>query len=215
MTHTRNPIESPFERIATFARGVVTIPLQYGAVTVKAQIVAAKHLPPHIAGVLSIADLSESQVTIGRTKAGGVTLVTQDGYRLCDVMLGNGNMRIGLWSVSQKEVTTMSKLDMLTESQNKIYDRMILRNIICATCCARQSSIWCDRIEFENKEKGLETEKKAYMALLAIQGSEDRVPHENYDPSEAVSSSSENENEETAQEQDENVEVLLEEEVQD
>jgi hypothetical protein len=47
------------------------------------------------------------------------------------------------------------------------------------------------------------------MALVAIQSSEDRVPHENYDPSEAVSPSSENENEETAQEQDENVEMYL------
>jgi hypothetical protein len=36
---------SPFEIIASFARGVVTLPLQYGAVTVKAQIVAEKHLP--------------------------------------------------------------------------------------------------------------------------------------------------------------------------
>jgi hypothetical protein len=52
-------------------------------------------------------------------------------------------------------------------------------------------------------------EKTAYMALLAIQGSEDRVPHENYDLSETVSSSSENENEETAQQQDENVEMNL------
>jgi hypothetical protein len=60
MTHTRKPIESPFERIASFARGVVTLPLQYGAVTVKAQIVAEKHLPSLIAGVLSIDDLSYS-----------------------------------------------------------------------------------------------------------------------------------------------------------
>jgi hypothetical protein len=37
----------------------------------------------------------------------------------------------------------------------------------------------------------------------------------NYDPSEAVSSSSENENKETTQEQDENVEMYLEEEMQD
>jgi hypothetical protein len=51
--------------------------------------------------------------------------------------------------------------------------------------------------------------------VLAIQGSEGRVPHENYDPSEAVSSSSENENKETAKEQDENVEMYLEEEMQD
>jgi hypothetical protein len=141
--------------------------------------------------------------------------VTQDWDKLCDVMLDNGNVRIGLWSVSQKEVTTMSKLDMLTESHNKIYDRMILRNILCGTYCAHQSSIWCDRIECANKEKDLEMEKKAYMAILAIQGSEDRVPHEHYDPSEVVSSSSENENEETAQEQDENVEMYLEEEMQD
>jgi hypothetical protein len=153
-------------------------------------------------------------VTIGITKA-GVTLVTQDGYKLCDVMLDNGNMRIGLWSVLQKEVTTMSKLDMLTESQKRIYDRMILRNIVCGTFCARRSSIWCDRIECANKEKVLEMEKTAYMALFAIQGSEGRVPHENYDPSEAVSSSSENEHEETAQEQDENVELYLEEEMLD
>jgi hypothetical protein len=53
------------------------------------------------------------------------------------------------------------------------------------------------------------------MALLAMHGSEDRVPHENYNPSEAVSSSSENENEETAQEQDENVEMYIEEVMQD
>jgi hypothetical protein len=46
-------------------------------------------------------------------------------------------------------------------------------------------------------------EKTAYMTLLAIQSSDNRVLHENYDPSEAVSPSSENENEETAQEQDE------------
>jgi hypothetical protein len=104
MTHTRKLVESPFERIASFSRSVATLPLQYGAVTVKAQIVAEKHLPSHIAGVLSISDLSESQVTIGITKAGGVTLVTQDRDKLCDVMLDNGNMRIGLWSVSQKEV---------------------------------------------------------------------------------------------------------------
>jgi hypothetical protein len=58
-------------------------------------------------------------------------------------------------------------------------------------------------------------EKTAYMALLAMQGSEDRVPHESYDPSEAVSSSSANDNEETAQEQDENVEMYPEEEMQD
>jgi hypothetical protein len=58
-------------------------------------------------------------------------------------------------------------------------------------------------------------EKTAYMALLAIQGSEGRVPHENYDQSEAVSSSSENENKETAKEQDENAEMYLEEEMQD
>jgi hypothetical protein len=58
-------------------------------------------------------------------------------------------------------------------------------------------------------------EKTAYMALLAIQGSEGRLPHENYDPSEAVSSSSENENDETAQEQDEKVEMYFEEEMQD
>jgi hypothetical protein len=44
----------------------------------------------------------------------------------------------------------------------------------------------------DNKEKEFEMEKTVYMALLAIQSSEDRVPHENYDPSEAVSSSSEN-----------------------
>jgi hypothetical protein len=154
-------------------------------------------------------------VTIGITKAGGVTLMMQDGYKFCDVMLDNGNMRIGLWSVLQKEVTTMSKLDMLTESQNKIYDRMILRNIQCGTCCARRSSIWCDRIEYANMEKDLEMEKTAYMALLGIQGSEGRVPHENYDPSDAVSSSREIENKETAQEQDENVEMCLEEEMQD
>jgi hypothetical protein len=55
----------------------------------------------------------------------------------------------------------------------------------------------------------------ACMALLVIQGSEGRVPHENYDLSEAVSSSSESENKETAQEQDENVEMYLEEEMQD
>jgi hypothetical protein len=154
-------------------------------------------------------------VTIGITRAGGVTLVTQDGDKLCDVMLNNGNMRIGLWSVLQKDVTTMSKLDILTESQNNKYDRMILRNILCGTCCARRSSIWCDLIECANKEKDLEMDKKAYIALLAIQGSENRVPHDNYDPSEAVSSSSEKENEETAQEQDENVEMCLEEEIQD
>jgi hypothetical protein len=52
-------------------------------------------------------------------------------------------------------------------------------------------------------------------SLLAIQSSEYRVPYENYDPSEAVSPSSENENEETAQEQDENVEMYLDEEMQD
>jgi hypothetical protein len=67
----------------------------------------------------------------------------------------------------------------------------------------------------DNKEKEFEMEKTAYMALLAIQRSEDRVPHENYDPSEAVSPSSENENEETAQELDEKVEVCLDEEMQD
>jgi Ca2+-dependent lipid-binding protein len=61
----------------------------------------------------------------------------------------------------------------------------------------------------DNKEKEFEMEKTASMALLAIQSSEDRVPLENYDPSEAVSSSSENKNEETAQEQDENVEKYL------
>jgi hypothetical protein len=67
----------------------------------------------------------------------------------------------------------------------------------------------------DNREKEFEMEKTASMALLAIQSSEDRVPLENYDPSEAVSSSSENENEETAQEQDENVEMYFEEKLQD
>jgi hypothetical protein len=141
--------------------------------------------------------------------------VTQDGHRLCNVMLDNGTMRIGLRSVAQKKVTTMSKLDMLTESQNKLYDRMIPRNILCGTCCARRPCIWCDLIECANKEEDLEMEKKACMSLLAIQSSEDRVPHESYDPSEAVSSSSENENEETAQEQYENIELYLEEVMQD
>jgi ribosomal protein S3 len=60
MTHTRKAVMSPFERIASFARGVVTVPLQYGAVTVKVQIVAEKHLPSHIACLLSNADLSEA-----------------------------------------------------------------------------------------------------------------------------------------------------------
>jgi hypothetical protein len=154
-------------------------------------------------------------VTIGITKAGGVTPVTQDEDKLSDVMLDNGNKRIGLWSVSQKEVTTMFKLDILTESQNKIYDRMILRNILCGTCYARRSSIWCDRIESANKEKDLEMEKTAYIALFTIQGSEDRFPHQNYDPSETESSSSEEENEKIAQEQNENGEMYLEEEMHD
>jgi hypothetical protein len=67
----------------------------------------------------------------------------------------------------------------------------------------------------DNMEKEFEMGKIASTALLAIQSSEDRVPLENYDPFEAVSSSSENEKEETAQEQDENVEMCLEEEMQD
>jgi hypothetical protein len=50
----------------------------------------------------------------------------------------------------------------------------------------------------DNKKKEFEMENTPCLALLAIQGNEDRVPHENYDPSEAVSSSSENQNEETA-----------------
>jgi hypothetical protein len=53
------------------------------------------------------------------------------------------------------------------------------------------------------------------MALLAVQSSEDRVPRDNDDPSEAGSTSSENDIEETTRELDENVEMYLEEEMQD
>jgi hypothetical protein len=95
--------------------------------------------------------------------------VTRDGDKLCDEMLDNGSMRIGLWNVTQREFTSMSKLDMLTESQNRINNRMILRDILCGTCCARRSSIWCDRIERSNKEKEMEMEKTAYQALIAVE----------------------------------------------
>jgi hypothetical protein len=59
--------------------------------------------------------LAESQVTIGITKAGGVTLVTQDRDKSCDVMLDSGNMRIRRIIQSYSlfcDSVSMSNLDM-------------------------------------------------------------------------------------------------------
>jgi hypothetical protein len=161
--------------------------LQHGSVPVEVQIVAEKLFPSDIAGVLLIDDLSEGHVTMASPKPKGVNLVTRDGDKLCGVELDNGNKHFGLRSVTQR-LTTVSKLDMHTESQNRIFDRMILRDILCGACCARRSSICCDRIECANKEKELKREKTAYQALLAVQSSEEQVPanNEDYDPSEAV-----------------------------
>jgi hypothetical protein len=63
------------------------------------QTVAEKHLPSNIPVIFSNADLAEYQVTIGII--GGVTLRHGDTDEICDVVLDNGDVRIGLWSDTQ------------------------------------------------------------------------------------------------------------------
>jgi hypothetical protein len=53
--------------------------------------------------------------------------VTRDGDKLCDVVLDNGNMRIGLWNVTQRESSSPPvRLRSLRLQSTKFSGRIVL-----------------------------------------------------------------------------------------